>query len=427
MKHTVTDISLSNGAHGLLINVPHASVMSFYMSFRAGEYLVPHKKWEAPHIMEHLLLGANEKYPKARDFQAEFEKNGAYSNASTGLYDITYEAECADFEWRRILNCLLAAITKPLFLDEEFKAEVGNVREELSARSNNHFRHLSLALRKEYGLRATTYQERLDLMDNVELEDLISHYKNTHYTKNLRFIIAGNLSKGRKSHIKSLLSSIDLSKGRSRKALPASKPRGMKKPLFIPNDTVDNFYFYIDTFLARRMEDSELYSLSLLNSMLTETLHSRIWGTARERGLLYGMNSNISYEEGYTNWWFGAQVRPGNATAVMNIIMSELMKVFDGKISAHDVHAAQQYRIGRFQRGAQTVSGLAHFYMGRYFLEDYVEDFEKIPEHIKAVTKTQMVESAKALFEEKRWGFGVLGGIDKHPVEVLHRQITPLW
>ena len=96
--------------------------------------------------MEHVLLGANELIPKARDFQAEFEKNGAYSNASTGVYDITYEAECADFEWERILELMLVAITKPLFLRDEFKAEYGNVKDELTARSNNHFRTLSLTV-----------------------------------------------------------------------------------------------------------------------------------------------------------------------------------------------------------------------------------------------------------------------------------------
>ena len=108
----------------------------------------PQTKWETAHLMEHLLLGANEQIPKARAFQAEFEKNGAYCNASTGSYDITYEAECADFEWERIADLLLVAISKPLFLEEEFKAEFGNVREEMTGRSNNHFRHLSLALRE---------------------------------------------------------------------------------------------------------------------------------------------------------------------------------------------------------------------------------------------------------------------------------------
>jgi predicted Zn-dependent peptidase len=135
MKHTVSEISFKNGLKGLLIHIPAAQVMTFDLNFRAGEYLVDEKKWEVPHLMEHILLGANEKFPRARDFQAEIEKNGAYSNASTSVYDITYEAECADFEWERILELLLVSITEPLFLREEFQAEFGNVREELTARA----------------------------------------------------------------------------------------------------------------------------------------------------------------------------------------------------------------------------------------------------------------------------------------------------
>ena len=114
MKHTVSEVKLGNGARGLLINVPDASVMSFLINFRAGEYLVEKGKWETPHLMEHVLLGANELIPKARLFQAEFEKNGAYSNASTSSYDIVYEAECADFEWDRIAQLLSISISKPI-------------------------------------------------------------------------------------------------------------------------------------------------------------------------------------------------------------------------------------------------------------------------------------------------------------------------
>src|ERR1700752_4630136 len=109
MRHTTRQIVLNNGAKGLLIDVPGATVMDFEFNFRAGEYLVERKKWEVPHLMKHVLLGANQFIPKARLFQAEFEKNGAANNASTGFYYITYEAECADFEWQRILDFMLTA------------------------------------------------------------------------------------------------------------------------------------------------------------------------------------------------------------------------------------------------------------------------------------------------------------------------------
>jgi predicted Zn-dependent peptidase len=293
VRHTVNEIELKNGAKGLLIHIPDATVITFDINFRAGEYLVDPAKWEVPHLMEHVLLGANELIPRARDFQAELEKNGAYSNATTGVYDITYEAECADFEWDRVLGLMLVAITKPLFLEEEFTAEFGNVQEEMAARSNNHFRRLSLEMRKNLGLIAKTDAERLELMSNVVVADVREHYNRTHLAPNMRFVIAGNINKSRREALGVMLENIELPKSGRRFALPHERPRGLKKPVYVPNDTVENLYFYIDTFMKRRMSEAETDALSLVNTMMTETLYSKILGTAREHGLVYGMNSGI--------------------------------------------------------------------------------------------------------------------------------------
>jgi predicted Zn-dependent peptidase len=427
MKHTVHEVKLNNGAQGLFVHAPDASVMTFEINFRAGEYLVEKDKWETPHLMEHVLLGANELLPKARLFQAEFEKNGAYSNASTGSYDITYEAECADFEWDRIIDLLLIAITKPLFLEDEFQAEFGNVREELSSRSNSHFRHLSLALRQAYGFKVMTDQERILLMDNVNLQDIRGHYTNTHTAANMRFVIGGNLPPERRKLITSLIESIELPEGEGRLDLPHENPTRLKKPLYLHNETVDNLYFYIDTFMRRRMEESEVDALSLINTMLTETLYSRILGTARERGLVYGMSSGYGQTKDSSNWWFGAQVMPKNAPALFSIIESELQAVFEGNIVDQDVVSAKQYALGRYQRSGQTVGGTVSGYSGRYFFDETIDDYYKVPQRIEAVTKERIISVSLGLFAESISGMGVLGNCGDDFAVSLQDQITPLW
>jgi predicted Zn-dependent peptidase len=427
MRHTVSEIELKNGAKGLLVHIPSASVMTFDINFRAGEYLVDPEKWEVPHLMEHVLLGANELIPKARDFQAELEKNGAYSNATTGVYDITYEAECADFEWDRVLGLTLMAITKPLFLEEEFKAEFGNVQEEMAARSNNHFRRLSLEMRRGLGLIAKTDAERLELMQNVTVDDVREHYKRTHHAPNMRFVIAGNLTLRRRRAIEALLEAIELPHEGRRFALPVEKPHKLKEPIYVPNDTVENLYFYIDTFMKRRLEDPEADALNLVNTMLTETLYSKILGTARERGLVYGMNSGLSQTRSASNWWFGAQVSDKNAPALLHIAVSELNNVLSGNILADDIEATKQYALGRFQRSAQTVGGTASGYAGRYFFDGVVDDYYRIPERIEAITEERIVEISRQMFAENLWGFGVLGNCGEEFARELQGQIEPLW
>jgi predicted Zn-dependent peptidase len=427
MRHTVKEISLENGAKGLLIHIPDASVMSFDINFRAGEYLVEQSKWEVPHLMEHVLLGANELIPRARDFLAELEKNGAYSNAATGVFDITYEAECADFEWDRVLGLLLIAIARPLFLEEEFDAEFGNVQEEMAARSNNHFRRLSLEMRRELGLIAKTDTERLELMGNVHVEDVRDHYRRTHFTQNMRFIAAGNITPSRREAITNLFETIDMPSKGTRFELPRERPHFLKSPVYVANDTVENLYFYIDTFMRRRLSDPEADALNLVNTMLTETLYSKILGTARDRGLVYGMSSGLSQTRDASNWWFGAQVSDKNAAALMNIVVDELKKVVQGDISLSEIESTKQYALGRFQRSAQTVGGTAGGYSGRYFFDDVIEDFYNIPDRIKAVNKEDIVSIARAMFAEKVWGVGVLGNCGEAFARKLQRQLACLW
>lgn len=427
MKHTVQELSLANGAKGLLVHVPDASVMTFDINFRAGEYLVEPEKWEVPHLMEHVLLGANELIPRARDFQAELEKNGAYSNATTGVYDISYEAECADFEWDRVLGLLLVAIAKPLFLEEEFQAEFGNVQEEMVARSNNHFRRLNLEMRKALGLIAKTDAERLELMPNVTVTDVRAHYLRTHHTPNMRFVVAGNLTPNRKDMLEKLFATMDLPTRGERFELPSEMPKHLTRPVYVPNDNVENLYFYIDTFQDGRIDDTATDALNLINTMLTETLYSKILGTARERGLVYGMSSGLSQTRDASNWWFGAQVSDKNAPALLNIVVEELEKVLSGDISEEDIAATKQYALGRFQRSGQTVGGTAAGYSGRYFFDEVVENYYQIPARINAVTKLQIIEAARSMFVEKTWGFGVLGNCGEKFAADLRQQLTPLW
>ena len=427
MKHIVSEHCLKNGAKGLLIHVPDATVMGFEINFRAGDFLAPKDKWEVAHIMEHLLLGANELIPRSRAFQAEFEKNGAYCNASTGSYDITYEAECADFEWKRIAELLNVAIAKPLFLEDEFKAEYGNVREEMIGRSNNHFRHLSLALRQAYGYRVLTDQDRIKQMKNVTVEDVRRHYKKTHNTENMRFVIAGKLTDVRTKFLLESLENIGMPAGKGRVALPKEVPRGLKEPLHIPNRTVENIHFYFDTFLNRHLPDPEADALGLVNTILTETLHSKILGEARERGLVYGMSSNYLQTKQACNWWFGSQVTQENAPALFTIIAKELSEVSEGGITLADISAAQQYLLGRYQRSGQTVFGVANFYSSRYFFDDQIEDFYQVPGRIKAVTREAIVDIVNEFFTAGNWGIGFLGSAPKELRQNLHTILAPLW
>jgi predicted Zn-dependent peptidase len=427
MIHKVHKVTLANGTKGLFIDIPDASVMNFEFNFRAGENLVTRDKKEAPHILEHMLLGANQKIRKTKAFQAEFEKNGAFCNASTTSYDINYEAECADFEWDRIAELLVLAIDKPLFLREEFNSEFGNVKEELVFRSNNHFRQLSITMSEAFGFLVANDQERVKLMNNVKLKDIRNHYKKTHFTSNMRFVIGGKLPPERREKIIEAISGMNIPVGDKRIDLPKEKPNKIGGPLYIANDTVKNLYFAVDTFLKRRIKISEAHAIELLNIILTETYYSKILGTAREKGIAYAIDSGFSQNNGNTNWWLGVQISPDNILELLDIMTREIKKIFDGKIAEKDIKSAKQYALGKYQRSGQTVGHTVSEYSTNYFAEEKVYDYYKYPQRIESVTKEQIIKITRELFSQNVWGIGGLGNASDELMNKIYSKLEVLW
>jgi predicted Zn-dependent peptidase len=430
LKHEVKEVTLKNGAKGLFIDVPDASVMSFRINFRAGDIYMPDEtKWETAHIMEHLSLGANKRFKSSRDYQAELDKNGAYSNAMTSQTDMTYEAECADFEWERFADLFTLGISQPLFLQSEFEAECGNVYEEIIGRGNNHGGRLSIEMAKKYGLKLKTFQERADLMKNVTLDDIKAHYKHTHFAANMRFVISGNM-KGRTTKLRSLLENMSLPKSTKteRFTIPRELPKSFDEPLFVPNETVPNAYFYIDSYANCELSLSELYSLNLLGTILTDTMYSRIFGEARTLGLIYYLQSSYYRNEAYSSWWFGSQISEKQLKPFLEIFVKELARVKAGEISEEDIEAAKMNQLGGFQRDAQTVNALTNGYSGMYFYNGEIEDYYKnFNATLKKVTKKTMVEVANKMFESNVWGIGFLGTISEKARLSAQKQISNLW
>ncbi len=425
MNHDVEEIELANGARGLLVHVPNASVMNFDFEFRAGHYLVPRKKWETPHIMEHMVFGANAEYPSARAFCADFEKNGAYSNASTDVTSLHYLAECADFEWERILQLLLLSVSQPRFIEQEFASEFGNVREEMISRSNNNYRFLFQKMALGAGYISMTDKERVKLMGNVELADIRSHFERTHTTKNLRFIICGDLGQRRKK-IHQLLSNIPLPKG-ERFEYPKQKLRQQKDVLYIRKTNVKNLYFSLDAFANIALSREQERCLNLLDVILGEREDSLIYGQARELGLIYHID--VSHMAGLdnVNWGVSGQVSVENAKPFFNLVKTQLIKVLDGHLPSEVVDAARDYYVGALQISVQKISRLSALYSRRYFLDGQIRNYTDVAEELRVIDRDAIVDTAREIFGSKLWALGVLGSSGVAHARELRDIVSPVW
>lgn len=425
MNHTVEEVKLKNGARGLLINVPGATVMSMQFHFRAGSRYAKSKDIEqVAHIMEHMAFGANARFRSERAFEDEFTKNGAYHNAYTSDLSMVYEADCADFEWDRILELQRLSICQPRFNEKELDAEKGNVRSEITNYLNDHHRILWPRIQQLLGEDVLTPRQSLGTINTVTLSDIKEHHKRTHTTSNMRFVIAGKL-RGRKSDIIRQLEGFELPLG-ERFIVPKDEIHG-GNPTVIRRKDASNLTFGLTLSVPRVLSDEELDALDTLNHILTGTASSRIFGKARAKGLAYhvGAYSGAGFYD--SSWDILAQVNHDTAPQLFDIMVREIKAVLDGKLTDAEIEAAKSFGLGRHQMGAQTVSQISGFYTNRYFADDFIKDYDKVPDFMRRVTREKIVSVAKEFVETNTWVLAAVSSGDREEIVELSDKLVKIF
>ena len=422
MKHSVEEVQLKNGARGLLIDIPSASVMATRIQFRAGMMYAKNLKiYELPHLVEHLAFGANAKYKDEQEFESEFTKNGAYHNAWTSDISVCYETECADFEWDRIMELQRVSIAEPRFNEEELKSEKANVRSELTGYMNDYYRLLWPRVQQAVGEDILDLPERLKTISNIELKDIREHHRRTHTAKNMIFIIAGQLH-GRKHKIIKELESWPLKEG-EKFEIPLADLHS-SEAVSIRRKDASNITFGFSLVTPRHLETKEVLAMNCLNHILNGTMSSRIFGKARKRGLVYGMGSAVASNAHSTYWDFEGEVNEENADELFFLIQTELMKALNGEVSEEEFEAAKLYALGRFQMGAQTVGQIADYYAENYFVNETVEKYDNMPNLIQKINRSEMIELSREFAGSGIKGFATVSSVEKAVISNLETKLN---
>ncbi len=425
MHHTVEEIQLKNGARGLLIDVPEATVMSMQFHFRAGNRFARHADIEqVAHIMEHMAFGANARFKREHDFEVEFTKNGADHNAYTSDFAMVYEADCADFEWERILDLQRLSICEPRFNEDELAAEKGNVRSELTNYLNDHHAILWPRIQQLLGEDVLTFRQRLATISNVTLRDIREHHKRTHTTDNMRFVIAGKMY-GRRATILRELEAFNLPRGEYF-AVPHDELHSAG-PAIVRRKDASNLTFGWSLTLPRTLTDERLDALHYLNHILTGTMHSRIFGRARSKGLAYHVGAYAGVRPYDSSWDITGQVNHDTATELFTLMRDEMRQVFEGGITEDELDAAKSYALGRHQMGAQTVAQISSFYTGRYFADGSIKNYDEVPNRIRRVTRTRMRDVACEFIEANTWAFAAVSSGEKAELQEYNDIIAELF
>lgn len=426
MKHNVTEHHVAGGASGLVIDVPGSDVVSLQVRFNSGYQFADHALYEVPHVMEHLLATATKKHPGPNEFYIEAQKNGAYVNATTGVDANGYVYECADFELDRIVDLVEEQLTQPLFAAKALKAELGNVREELTRNTTQHASVCAIRLgEKAFPHLWMDFEKRIEQLPGITLKHVEEHYRRTHTASNGRFYVAGHFPDGGAKLVKRLDRLFaQLPQG---DRLERSRIMGvdMLEPVVTKRD-IGQLYYRAALFFGE-LSEAERRALSLLRMVLVGGFGSRVLGEARERGLAYSVGAVGYADPGNSMFGFTGYVTQENAEALFALMAREFEAVRRDGPSRQELEAAKDLVLGSIKRSTQTTGDILGWYIEPYDEVGEIRDFDHELELMRHVRPDEVAAVARKATLAERRGISFLGNIDAKKVHTYEKLLAPLW
>ena len=141
-----------------------------------------------------------------------------------------------------------------------------------------------------------------------------------------------------------------------------------------------------------------------------DTFASRAGHVIRDQlGLAYYVFSAIGASRGQSPWIVRMGVNPQNVRRAIEVALDELRKITAGQIAEDDLAVAKDKLVGELDVALESPAGVAAMVLEAEMFDLGEDHFERYPRQLRAVTKEQVVETARTFLPPDRYALAVAG------------------
>lgn len=410
-KRKVTEFTLDNGMHVVVVPDHRAPVVTHMVWYRVGAADEPPGKSGIAHFLEHLMFKSTEKL-KSGEFSKTVSRLGGQDNAFTGYDATSYYQRVNKASLAKVMAMEADRMINLRLNDREVKTERDVILEERRTRTENNPSALlgeqmnaALYLSHPYGTPIIGWMHE---MEELNREDALAFYKRFYAPNNAILIVAGDVTP---EEVKKLAletygkipANPAVSAKRKRVKEPVSRaPRRVVLHDERAGKPVFRRYYQAPSYVTAEKGDAE--ALDLLMKIVGSGTTSRLYQALVSKQKLASSASGYYSGHGLD---MGSIVIYGIPTD--GVSLEKLEQAFNGVIAEvitngvtqDELNRARNSYIADYIYGIDSQSKLARRYGWALVVGNSVSEVESWPDALRKVTLADIKRVAAKYFKMK--------------------------
>ncbi len=360
------------------------------------------------HFVEHMVFKGTENRT-CQQIKEEIEGIGGYLNAFTSEEFTCYYAKSIGHEYKGIINVLFDLVINPLFAKKDILQERHVIIEEIKMYLDLPMSYvhdmLDEIMWKGHPL-GMSLTGTIKSVSSFKREDFAA-FKNKFYApNNMLLSCSGNISF---DQVVDYVSKNFVNQPKQPAHTYELVNDKQKKPnIKILNKELEQTHMALGIKAIHRKHPLR-YAMGILNIILGGNMSSRLFKEVREeRGLVYEIKSSMTKYQDTGVFEISAGMEHSQLIETLDVILSELRRIREEKVSLGEFNRAKRYYIGTFLMALEKTTDYM-LWIGERILTDNLETKEQIIADIEAVTIDDVLKAANEVIDNKRLNLAVIG------------------
>jgi predicted Zn-dependent peptidase len=401
---------LNNGLRIVLSPMRDTQAVAIQILVEAGSKYENKKNNGISHFLEHMMFKGTKKRPKAKMISEQLDSVGAEYNAFTGQEQTGYWVKLPKDKFSLGLDVVSDLYLNPLLKEEDIQTEKGVILQEAAMYQDTPMLYISDVFGGLiYGDQPAGWPvigtnkniisfKRKDFVDYIE-----KHYQPSKTVLS----VAGNFDGDKALDlIKGIFGSLRNKRtfGKKRTVESQTRPR-----LKIINKKTEQTHLMLGV-RSCDMFSEDRHTASIMSVILGSGMSSRMFLNIREKhGLTYYISAanNQSTDAGY--FFVKAGVQHNNLQKAVKLIIRELQKIKEKKVSKRELSKAMEYLKGGLLMNLEASDEVASFFGNQELYRKEVKQPEELIEKLEKVTEDDILKLAKKIFVNRGLNLAVIG------------------